>query len=163
VPRHRAARAADLAPRRALPPGRRGAGAPGRRAVHRAEAGDRGAHPGAGDGARAAGRRPAAAGGGGLVAANRRIFAAAAAVAPAAASGGAIAGAQVEQVSVGDAAGLVAASCTAPQSDLWFAAGATTTGRTTVLTLANPSAVAAQVGVRVWSENGPVDAASFSE
>ncbi|GAA4752906.1 hypothetical protein GCM10025783_27220 [Amnibacterium soli] len=83
--------------------------------------------------------------------------------APAATSAGALAAAQVEQVTAGDAAGLVATSCTVPQSDLWLAAGATTTGRTTVLTLANPSPVAAQVGVKVWSENGPVDTASFSD
>jgi hypothetical protein len=83
--------------------------------------------------------------------------------APAASSAGALAAAQLEQVTAGDAAGLVATPCTAPQSDVWLAAGATTTGRTTVLTLANPSAVAAQVGVRVWSENGPVDTASFSD
>jgi hypothetical protein len=83
--------------------------------------------------------------------------------APAASSAGAIAAAQVEQVAVGDAAGLVATPCSVPTSDAWFAAGATTTGRTTVLTLANPSPVAAEVGVRVWSENGPVDAASFSQ
>ncbi|WP_375388532.1 DUF5719 family protein [uncultured Amnibacterium sp.] len=83
--------------------------------------------------------------------------------APAAAKAGAIAGAQVEQVTTGDAAGLAATACTAPRSDLWFAAGATTTGRTTVLTLANASAVPAQVRVRVWSEQGPVDAASISD
>lgn len=82
--------------------------------------------------------------------------------APAASTAGAIAGAQREQVTLGDASGLVATSCTAPQSDLWFAAGATTTGRTTVLTLANPSPVEAKVGVRVWSENGVIDAGSFS-
>jgi len=83
--------------------------------------------------------------------------------APAASSAGAIAAAQSEQVTVGDAVGLVATSCTAPQSDAWFAAGATTTGRTTVLTLTNAAPVAAQVGVRVWTENGPIDSASFSE
>jgi hypothetical protein len=83
--------------------------------------------------------------------------------APAASSAGVIAAAQSEQVTVGDAAGLVATSCTVPVSDVWFAAGSTTTGRTTVLTLANRSSVAAQVGVRVWSEDGPVDAGSFSE
>ena len=83
--------------------------------------------------------------------------------APAASTAGAIAAAQSEQVTVGDAAGLVATSCTAPQSDVWFAAGATTTGRTTVLTLSNPSSVPAEVNVHVWSEDGPVDAASFSE
>lgn len=75
---------------------------------------------------------------------------------------GALAGAQVEQVTVGDAAGLVATACSVPQSDVWFAAGATSTGRTTVLTLANASPVDAEVGVSVWNENGPVDAASFS-
>lgn len=81
--------------------------------------------------------------------------------APAASTAGAIAAAQVEQVAVGDAAGLVATSCTVPQSDVWFAAGATTTGRTTVLTLSNPSSVPAEVTVHVWSEDGPVDTASF--
>ncbi|MGT2425219.1 DUF5719 family protein [Amnibacterium kyonggiense] len=83
--------------------------------------------------------------------------------AAAADAAGVLAGAQVEQVALGDAAGLVATSCTAPASDVWFAAGATTTGRTSVLTLANPAPVAAQVGVRVWTENGPVDSASFSD
>lgn len=79
--------------------------------------------------------------------------------APAERRAGAIAGAQAEQA-VGDAAGLVATACTAPQSDLWFAAGSTTTGRTTVLTLANPSSVAAQVTVRTWTEAGAVDSTS---
>jgi hypothetical protein len=83
--------------------------------------------------------------------------------APAASAAGALAAAQLDQVAVGDAVGLVATSCTAPQSDVWFAAGATSTGRTTVLTLANASSVGAQVGVRVWTENGSVDSASFSE
>jgi hypothetical protein len=83
--------------------------------------------------------------------------------APAAGSAGALAAAQLEQVTVGDAAGLVATACSVPESDVWFAAGATSTGRTTVLTLANASTVAAQVGVKVWTENGPVDSASFSE
>ena len=83
--------------------------------------------------------------------------------APAAARSGALAAAQLDQVSLGDAAGLVATSCTVPESDVWFAAGATSTGRTTVLMLANASSVDAQVGVRVWTENGAVDSASFSE
>lgn len=83
--------------------------------------------------------------------------------APAASSAGAIAGAQVEQVTGGDAAGLVATACTTPQSDLWFAAGATTTGRTSVLTLANPSPVAADVAVRIWTEDGPVEAGGVTQ
>lgn len=81
--------------------------------------------------------------------------------APAAGQAGAIAGAQSERA-VGDAAGLVATACSVPQSDLWFAAGATTTGRTSVLTLANASAVPAQVRVSIWTENGPVDGSSTS-
>ncbi len=76
-----------------------------------------------------------------------------AAAAPAA---GALAGAQVEQVATGDAAGFAAASCAAPVADAWFAAGATTTGRTSVLLLANPSAAAARVAVRIWTEDGPL-------
>lgn len=83
--------------------------------------------------------------------------------AAAATKAGALAAAQLEQVALGDAAGLVATACAVPESDIWFAGGATSTGRTTVLTLANASSVAAQVGVRVWTENGPVDSASFSE
>lgn len=83
--------------------------------------------------------------------------------APAASRGGALAAAQLDRVTVGDAAGLAATACTVPESDVWFAAGATSTGRTTVLTLANASSVAAEVGVRIWTENGAVDSASFSE
>lgn len=82
--------------------------------------------------------------------------------APAAGSAGSIAGAQSEDA-VGDAAGLVATACTVPQSDVWFAAGATTTGRTSVLTLANASTVPAQVRVSIWTENGPVDGSSTSQ
>lgn len=81
--------------------------------------------------------------------------------APAAGRVGAIAGAQSEKA-VGDAVGLVATACSVPQSDVWFAAGATTTGRTSVLTLANTSTVPAQVRVSIWTENGPVGGSSTS-
>ncbi|MFD1720097.1 DUF5719 family protein [Amnibacterium endophyticum] len=70
---------------------------------------------------------------------------------------GQLAGAQLEQVSGGDAAGLAASACTAPAADAWFAAGATTTGRTTVLLLANPTSSPARVDVRVWTEDGAID------
>lgn len=77
---------------------------------------------------------------------------------PAAGSGaGPIAGAQAETVAGGDAAGLAATACTAPVGEAWFAAGATTTGRSTVLVLTNPSPADARVALQVWTENGPVD------
>ena len=52
-----------------------------------------------------------------------------------------------------------ATACTVPVNIAWIAAGATTTGRTSVLTLANASSVPAQVELDVWTENGPVAAA----
>ena len=77
--------------------------------------------------------------------------------------GGALAGMQVEQVTSGDAAGLAAAACTAPVADAWLPAGATTTGRTSVLLLANPSAAAARVRLQVWTEDGPVQQVGAGE
>ncbi|HEY8318244.1 MAG TPA: DUF5719 family protein [Amnibacterium sp.] len=71
---------------------------------------------------------------------------------------GAIAGAESQVVTTGDAAGLTATACTVPVNIAWIAAGATTTGRTSVLTLANASSVPAQVELDVWTENGPVAA-----
>ena len=71
---------------------------------------------------------------------------------------GAIAGAESQAVTTGDAAGLTATACTVPVNIAWIAAGATTTGRTSVLTLANASSVPAQVELDVWTENGPVAA-----
>lgn len=67
---------------------------------------------------------------------------------------GAIAGAETQVVTTGDAAGLTGTACTQPVNTAWIAAGATTTGRTSVLTLANASSVPAQVELDVWTENG---------
>ncbi|MDQ1530708.1 MAG: hypothetical protein QOE37_813 [Microbacteriaceae bacterium] len=72
---------------------------------------------------------------------------------------GAIAGAQAQVVADGDAAGLAATACTVPVNTAWLAAGSTTTGRTTVLTLANASRVPAQVALRIWTEHGLVQGA----
>ncbi|MGN6742942.1 MAG: DUF5719 family protein [Amnibacterium sp.] len=76
---------------------------------------------------------------------------------------GAIAGAEAQTVTTGDAAGLTAAACTQPLNTAWIAAGATTTGRTSVLTLANASGVPAQVALDVWTENGPLDTTGPSQ
>ncbi|MCU1474861.1 DUF5719 family protein [Amnibacterium sp.] len=76
---------------------------------------------------------------------------------------GAIAGAQSQTVTTGDASGLAASACSVPVNTAWVAAGSTTTGRTTVLTLANASSVPAQVSLDVWTENGRVDTAGGTE
>jgi hypothetical protein len=76
---------------------------------------------------------------------------------------GAIAAAQSETVTTGDVAGLVATGCTVPVNTAWLVGGATTTGRTGVLMLANASGVPAEVAVNVWTENGPVKAANNAE
>ena len=76
---------------------------------------------------------------------------------------GAIAGAQSQTVTTGDASGLAASACTVPVNTAWVAAGSTTTGRTTVLTLANASSVPAQVSLAVWTENGRIQTAGGSE
>lgn len=54
--------------------------------------------------------------------------------------------------------GLAIAGCTEPTSSAWLVGGATTVGRTTLLLLANPTAVQAEVSVRMWGEVGPVTA-----
>lgn len=54
--------------------------------------------------------------------------------------------------------GLAIAGCTEPTSSAWLVGGATTVGRTTLLLLANPTAVEAEVSVRMWGESGPVTA-----
>lgn len=69
---------------------------------------------------------------------------------------GAIAGVQTQVVTTGDVSGLTATDCSVPVNTAWIAAGATTTGRTSVLTLADASSVPADVTVRIWTEGGEV-------
>ncbi|WP_168200334.1 DUF5719 family protein [Protaetiibacter larvae] len=52
--------------------------------------------------------------------------------------------------------GLAASGCVEPRSSSWLVGGATTVGRTTLLLLANPTAVTAQVTLQLWGEEGPV-------
>jgi hypothetical protein len=78
--------------------------------------------------------------------------------APAARSAaGAAAGAQSQQVDSGDAHGLAATTCAAPSDTVWLSGGATTTGRTSVLLLTNPSSVAVTATPDIWTEHGRVD------
>ena len=70
-----------------------------------------------------------------------------------------LSGSQVQAVSSGDLVGLAAAECAEGGSDSWLVGGATDTGRTTLVTLSNPSNVVATVNLSIFSETGPITAA----
>ena len=69
-----------------------------------------------------------------------------------------IAGAQHQAVDEGDYRGLAAAECAQPSSDSWLIGGATTGGRTTLLTLANPGRVVSTVAIEIFTPDGVVQA-----
>lgn len=69
-----------------------------------------------------------------------------------------LAGAQSQSVDVRDFRGFDAAGCAEPSGSIWLVGGATTTGRTTVLTMSNPTEVAAQVSLEIYGEDGAIDA-----
>lgn len=54
--------------------------------------------------------------------------------------------------------GLAVAGCTEPTSSAWLVGGATTVGRTTLLLLANPTSVEAEVEITMWGDSGAVSA-----
>ena len=70
-----------------------------------------------------------------------------------------IAGAQSQSVNTSDYRGLAAAECARPSSDSWLVGGSTATGRTTLLTLANPGESLSTVTIELFGESGVVDAA----
>lgn len=71
-----------------------------------------------------------------------------------------LAGNQVEQAATEALSGLAAAACTEPANDLWLVGGSTEIGRTTLVTLANPTDVTSTVTIEVFSEKGYIDAVS---
>ena len=73
-----------------------------------------------------------------------------------------LSGAQSEQVAEGDFVGLAAAGCTVANADSWLAGGSTAVGRTTLLSLANPTEVAATVTLELFGENGAITAPGTS-
>lgn len=73
-----------------------------------------------------------------------------------------ISGAQAESVSEGDFVGLAAGGCAPVSGDIWLPAGSTAVGRTTLLTLANPTEVAATVNVEIFDVLGKVSAPGSS-
>ncbi|MET4782148.1 DUF5719 family protein [Glaciihabitans sp. UYNi722] len=70
-----------------------------------------------------------------------------------------LAGSQSQSVSSGDLVGFAAAECSEGTSDGWLVGGATDTGRTTLLTLSNPSNVGATVSLSLYGESGVIPAA----
>jgi hypothetical protein len=70
----------------------------------------------------------------------------------------ALAGAQSQLVEARDFVGFAAAACAEPSGSIWLAGGATTVGRTSILTLSNPTAVDALVTLTILGEDGPVEA-----
>lgn len=72
------------------------------------------------------------------------------------APGAALAASQSQRVTATGPQGFAAAECAKAASDTWLIAGSTTTGRTTLLTLANPSTVESTVTIDLFTENGPV-------
>ena len=79
---------------------------------------------------------------------------------PGAVDAGMLAGAQSQTVARETLSGFAAASCTEAVAESWLVGGATDVGRTGIVLLANPTAVAATVDVRVIGETGRVDAPS---
>jgi Family of unknown function (DUF5719) len=72
-------------------------------------------------------------------------------------------GAQSEAVKTDEFFGLSSSGCTAPAADVWLSGGATTVGRTTLLLLANPTAVASVVSLQIFGETGQVSATGMDD
>lgn len=75
---------------------------------------------------------------------------------------GVISAAQSQPVDADDLAGFTASACVEPGAGGWFVGGATDVGRTAVLSLVNPSEVAATVTIRIFGEDGEVQTAGTS-
>ncbi len=73
-----------------------------------------------------------------------------------------LSGAQSQSVKANDFVGLAAADCGVANGDSWLAGGATTVGRTTLLTLSNPTEVAATANIVLYGETGLIAAPGTS-
>ena len=71
---------------------------------------------------------------------------------------GALAGSQSQRVNGAETAGFTASECVKPGSESWLVGGSTITGRTTLVSLNNPSKVNATVKLTIYSETGRVNA-----
>jgi hypothetical protein len=71
-------------------------------------------------------------------------------------------GSQSQTASTGDLVGFATAECSEGTSDTWLVGGATDTGRTTLVTLSNPSSVSATVSLSLYGPSGTISAAGSS-
>jgi hypothetical protein len=68
-----------------------------------------------------------------------------------------VGGAESQQAAESDLGGFAAAPCAEPTSSTWLVGGSTTTGRTTLIDLINPTDVNSTVDLSLAGENGPVE------
>lgn len=73
-----------------------------------------------------------------------------------------LSGAQYQAVKEGDFVGLTASDCGVASGDTWLAGGSTAVGRTTLLTLSNPTEVPATVNLELFGETGVIAAPGTS-
>jgi hypothetical protein len=69
-----------------------------------------------------------------------------------------LAGSQVQTLDGGGLVGMTAAECVEARADTWLVGGSSDTGRTSILTLANPGEVVATVNLQIFTEDGQVTA-----
>ncbi|OIH96447.1 DUF5719 family protein [Curtobacterium sp. MCBA15_001] len=69
-----------------------------------------------------------------------------------------VAGSSYQNVSDGDLVGIAAASCDDPSQSTWLVGGSTETGRTSLITLSNPTDVNATVDLGIYDATGTVNA-----
>jgi hypothetical protein len=69
-----------------------------------------------------------------------------------------VAGAQTEVAASGEFGGLAATDCVGVATDTWLVGGSTWVGRTTLVTLANPSDTVSTVSLEMAAEEGPIAA-----
>lgn len=74
-----------------------------------------------------------------------------------------LAAAQVQVAAETDATGLAAITCGEGAATSWLLAGATDTGRSSMLLLANPNRVAATVALSLYTAKGPVQAPGLGD
>jgi len=65
-----------------------------------------------------------------------------------------VAASQSQSLGDSEFSGFAAVDCAAAATDSWLAGGSTTVGRTTLLTLANPSDVQSTVGIQIYDGTG---------
>lgn len=71
---------------------------------------------------------------------------------------GLLAGSQSQSVNTPDVAGFAASECVKPAMEGWLVGGSTVTGRTTLISLSNPSKVSSTVKLTIYTETGLEDA-----